>query len=710
MHNGLSTRVEVSERRVGGRRFALVAFAPPSGMILSWTWEALEALGDAVRSLDPGQVDAVAFTGEGSVFGAGADLGPFRFAASPADGERIARAGYQVLDDISRLGVPTFAFLNGTALGGALELALRTDYRTVARSARSLGLPEVRLGLVPGWGGLSSLCELVGAVDAADIAITRSLSGRSLSAVEACDRGIAEVILDDEGFVEASLAWAASTLDALPPAAASAPAPAVWDPAAVRAAVSRRNPGHIPAVDAALGLLSTWHARRAAGTAAAGTAAAGTEQALTRTAARLARGADPVEDETITAFGALLHSDECRAAVYAFYALQSARKRSRHTGTGASAARVGVVGGGLMATQLALLFADRLNVPVRITDLTPDRVSQAIDRITDQLERAVTRGTRTAADSARVAALVSGTTQVADLFDCDIVIEAVFEDLEIKRDVWASIEQVVTSDTLLLTNTSSLGIADQGAHLRHPERLIGFHFFNPVAVLPLVEIVRAPRTSPETVDAAFALAGLLGKTAVLVADSSGFVVNRLITRWFSDTLALIDAGADAEIVDAALVGDGFPMTPLTLIRHIGPAVQLHILDTMQKGFADRFTVSPSLKRIVQLSLPGYIGPDGRLTAAAAAAVEEILPPAGARPPVPTDPVAVRLGLLRGLADEAGRMLADGTVQSAADIDACMILGANYPHHTGGLTPLLDRSGASMAARGALFHPAGVAGV
>ncbi|MCY7288849.1 MAG: hypothetical protein LH624_11525, partial [Cryobacterium sp.] len=150
--------------------------------------------------------------------------------------------------------------------------------------------------------------------------------------------------------------------------------------------------------------------------------------------------------------------------------------------------------------------------------------------------------------------------------------------------------------------------------------------------------------------------------------------------------------------------------PLTLIRHIGPAVQLHILDTLQRGFADRFTVSPSLKRIVQLSLPGYIGPDGRLTAAAAAAIAENLPPIGARAPVPTDPAALRLGLLQGLADEAARMLADGTVQSAADIDACMILGANYPHHTGGLTPLLDRSGASMAARGALFHPAGVAGI
>jgi 3-hydroxyacyl-CoA dehydrogenase/enoyl-CoA hydratase/carnithine racemase len=715
VNNGLSTRVDVTNRTVGGRRFALLLVTPPPGAIISWTTEALTALHDAVRSVDTSQVDAVAVTGAGSVFGAGADLGPFRSATSRSDGERIARGGYAVLDDISRIDVPTFAFINGTALGGALELALRADYRTVARSATSLGLPEVRLGLVPGWGGLSSLGELIGTAAAADIAITRSLSGRTLSADEARDRGLADVVLDAEDFVEASLAWAAETLNGSQPA--PAPRSAVWDPAAVRAAVGKRIPGVIPAVDAALALLSTWHARSEDARSEHGTVeAAAAAAAATRTAARLSRGGDPARAETITAFGELLHSDECRASLYAFFALQAARKRSRpgvngHGATGGSVARVGVVGAGLMATQLALVFAERLDVPVVITDLTPDRVAQALDRIADQLERAVTRSTMTAGDSARVAALVTGATEVADLADCDIVIEAVFEDLAVKRQVWTSVEQVVRPDALLLTNTSSLSIADQGDHLAHPERLIGFHFFNPVAVLPLVEIVQAPRTSPQTVAAAFALAGALGKTAVLVTDSSGFVVNRLITRWFSDTLDLIDAGADVELVDSALAGDGFPMKPLALIRYIGPAVQLHILDTMQKGFADRFTVSPSLKRLVQLSLPGgYVGPDGRLTAAAAAVIEEILPPEAARAQVPTDPADVRALLLHGLADEVGRMLDEGTVQSAADIDACMILGANYPHHTGGLTPLLDRTGASLSARGALFHPVGVASV
>ncbi|MBC7442712.1 MAG: enoyl-CoA hydratase/isomerase family protein [Ramlibacter sp.] len=717
MHNGLSTQVDVTNRTVGGRRFALVAFSPPPGALLSWTWDALTALGEAVDSLDTGEVDAVAFTGEGAIFGAGADLGPFRFATSRADGERIAREGYSVLDRISRLDLPTFAFINGTALGGALELALRADYRTVARSARSIGLPEVRLGLVPGWGGLSSLSELIGVADAADIAVTRSLSGRHLSAGEALRRGLVDVVHGDEDFVADSLAWAAEVLagtrSVSPSASAVAAAsvarpgsrPARWDPADVRAAVAKRIPGDIPAVDAALSLLMTWQARA---DARAGTAA--NAGPASRTAARLARGGDPVEAETITAFGTLLYSDECRASIYAFYALQAARKRSRHGGAGQPVAAVGVVGGGRMATQLALVFAERLDVPVLITDLTPDRVSQAIDCVADQLERAVVRGTMTADTSARVSALVSGTTDVADLSGCDIVIEAVFEDLTVKREVWASVEAVVKPGALLLTNTSSLSIADQGAHLLHPERLVGFHFFNPVAVLPLVEIVRAPGTSPETVEAAFTLAGRLGKTAVLVADSSGFVVNRLITRWFSDALALIDAGADAQLVDTALVGDGFPMTPLTLIRHIGPAVQLHILDTMERGFADRFTVSPSLRRIVQLSLPSYVDTDGRLTAAAAAAVAEALPPVGARPAVPETQATVRRHLLHGLADEAGRMLAEGTVRTAADIDACMILGANYPHHTGGLTPLLDRSGASMSAHGTLFHPAGVATV
>jgi len=691
-----NTRVTVSQHVSAGQKIAVVTFIPAPGRLVTWTTDALRALGSAVRTIDVSQVDAVAFIGTGSAFGAGADLAGFQSAKSAADGATLALDGYSAFNAITRLAVPTFAFLNGAAVGGALELALRTDYRTVAATARNIGLPEVRLGLVPGWGGLTSLCELVGVTTAADVVITRSLGGRHLSALDAHQIGIMDVVLPSQDFLETSLAWAADRLTGVTPAPDRVDG-APWNPAEVRSGVARRIPGSLPAVDAALALFSAWHTLPV------------TSPHADRTAGRLARGSHALEGATITAFGELLHSDECRAGIYAFFAVQAARKRSRparQTGGSAVVTRVGVVGGGLMATQLAFLFAERLDAPTHLIDLSPERVDLALERIAGQLDRSVKRG-MSAPERRRIEALVTAGTEAGAHAGCDVVIEAVFEDLTVKRQVWATVENVVSDTAVLLTNTSSLSIDDQGTRLRHPERLIGFHFFNPVSVLPLVEIVRSARTSPEAVEAAFALAGSLGKTAVLVKDSPGFVVNRLLTRLFSDTLELIDAGTDARTVDTALVNDGLPMTALTLLGYIGPAVQLHILETMNTA-AERFRVSPSLVRIVERGITGYLGDDGRLRPEVMAIIADVA--ATATRALPTGPADIRTFLLSGLADEAWRMLAEGAVDSADDIDACMILGANYPQHTGGLTPLLDRSGASRAANGVTFHVPGIASV
>ncbi|WP_051973465.1 3-hydroxyacyl-CoA dehydrogenase NAD-binding domain-containing protein [Cryobacterium sp. MLB-32] len=694
-----NTRVTVSQHVSAGQRIAVVTFIPATSALVTWTPAALKALGSAVTKIDTSQIDAVAFIGTGPAFGAGADLTGFRSAASADDGASIARDGYSAFNAITRLAVPTFAFLNGAAVGGALELALRADYRTVAANARNIGLPEVRLGLLPGWGGLTSLCELVGVSAAADVAIIRSLSGRHLSALDAHRLGLADVVLPSEDFLNASLAWAAARLASSTPDVAPV-ATKPWNPESVRAAVATRIPGTLPAVDAAVSLLSAWESL------------ATTAPHVNRTAARRARAGDALEAQTISAFGELLHSDECRASIYAFFAVQAARKRSRpvaSAGTVGAISQVGVVGGGLMATQLAFLFADRLNAPTHLIDLSEERVTLALDRVAAQLDRSVKRG-MSAPERGRIEALLTAGTDAAAHERCDVVIEAVFEDLSVKRQVWASVEDVVSDTTVLLTNTSSLSIEDQGADLRHPERLIGFHFFNPVAVLPLVEIVRSRHTSPEAVDAAFALAGALGKTAVLVKDSPGFVVNRLLTRLFSDTLELIDAGTDARSVDTALVNDGLPMTALTLLAYIGPAVQLHILETMHADAAERFRVSPSLTRIVEQGLTGYLGTDGHVSPEAMTIIADVAGTVTGTRTLPTTSEGIRAFLLLGLADEAWRMLADGTVTSAHDIDACMILGANYPQHTGGLTPLLDRSGASRAANGVTFHESGVASV
>lgn len=255
-------------------------------------------------------------------------------------------------------------------------------------------------------------------------------------------------------------------------------------------------------------------------------------------------------------------------------------------------------------------------------------------------------------------------------------------------------------DALLLTNTSSLSLDAMGQDLEYPERLVGLHFFNPVAVLPLVEIIGTAKGDDASVATACSIARLLGKTAVLVADTPGFVVNRILTRLFCELLQLIDGGAEVEVADHALDPLGLPMTPLTLLGFIGPAVQLHICETMHAAYPDRFYLSTSLKAVTAAGLPGYRDKVGVLLPKVAAL---LVPAAGRDERQSLDAEEIRRRLLDALAHEVGLVLSEQVVPRPEDIDLCMLLGANYPAHLGGLTPYLDQSGASRRVWGRDFH-------
>jgi 3-hydroxyacyl-CoA dehydrogenase len=363
--------------------------------------------------------------------------------------------------------------------------------------------------------------------------------------------------------------------------------------------------------------------------------------------------------------------------------------------------RVGVIGAGLMASQLAVVFARQLGVPVLITDISQERVDASLVWIAAHLEKLVKRGQLNEPAARELGRLIRGTVDKRDYAKCDVVIEAVFEELSVKRAVFTEIEPFLRPDALLLTNTSSLSVTAMGEGLAHPERVLGLHFFNPVAVLPLVEIVTTASNDDASLATACSLARLLGKTAVLVADTPGFVVNRILTRLFCELLQIIDDGADPEMADHALDPLGLPMTPLTLLGFIGPAVQLHICEAMHAAWPDRFRISSSLAAIAEARLRGYLDNSGTVIPEAAA----LLPAtgAGSAAPVP-DAETIRTLILDALAEEVGLMLAEQVVPGPADIDLCMLLGANYPRHQGGLTPLLDQSGASLRVWGKDFHP------
>jgi 3-hydroxyacyl-CoA dehydrogenase len=332
----------------------------------------------------------------------------------------------------------------------------------------------------------------------------------------------------------------------------------------------------------------------------------------------------------------------------------------------------GVVGAGLMASQLVLLVAEKLRVPVIISDVSANRVTDAIQGMRGRLNRQEARGRLEPGEAAEIAGLIRGSTNPAEFSACDAAIEAVFEELSVKRTVFRQLEESVAPDSLLLTNTSSLSVASMARGLAHPDRVLGFHFFNPVTVLPLLELVRTPFASDNAVLAASDLAARLGKTAVHVADTPGFVVNRILTRIFSEILTEIDKGSDPAAVDRSLAPWGLPMTPLNLIGYIGPSVQRHICDTLHRAYPDRFSRSTSLDAVVNAGLPGFFDEHG-----------EVRPEARALPSEPHGavPDRVRRRVRDAMAEEVQLMLDEGVVAAFEDIDRCMTLGANFPQRS-----------------------------
>src|SRR5690606_49557 len=291
--------------------------------------------------------------------------------------------------------------------------------------------------------------------------------------------------------------------------------------------------------------------------------------------------------------------------------------------------------------------------------------------------------------------------------DCDFVIEAVFEEVGVKQQVFGEIEQIVAEDAILATNTSSLSVEEIGAELAHPERLVGFHFFNPVAVMPLIEIVKTPHTTDAALSTAFVVAKSLGKNAVLMADAPGFVVNRLLAKVMGEAARAVYEGTPVVDVEKAFGPLGLPMGPFQLIDLVGFKVAAHVQDTMARAFPERFYANENFHALAEL--PEVVEKDkgGRVTGFTKAA-EKVLRPAVGKTPVPADEILRRVQ--DGLAQGMRIMLDEGVVPEVEDIDLCLILGAGWPFIDGGASPYLDREGASERAFGDTFHHPPIRGI
>jgi 3-hydroxyacyl-CoA dehydrogenase len=512
------------------------------------------------------------------------------------------------------------------------------------------------------------------------VIITNALNqNRMLNGVKAYDLGIGDALFEPADFLEQSLFWTSAVLRG-------------------EIVVGR------PEIDRSE---ETWAAAVAGAKAFADLKVNGAAPAPYRAIelVALARTADrdtafTAEDE---ALADLTLSPELRAGLYAFDLVNKRAKRPAGAPDKALArpvTTIGIVGAGLMASQFALLFVRRLKVPVIITDLDQARVDKGVGYVHGELDKLLAKG-RLSQDAAnRLKALVSGSTEKADFAEADVVIEAVFEEMSVKKQVFAEVEAVVSDTCLLLTNTSSLSVTEMAADLKHPERLVGFHFFNPVAVLPLLEIIRGEQTDDASLATAFKVSREIKKTSVLVKDAPAFVVNRLLTRFLGEVTASVDEGTDPAVADRALAPLGLPMTPFVLLQLVGPAIGLHVGETLHGYYPDRFAVSENLRRLVAAGKPGiwswsaegkpYLADDTRA-----------LLQLGDSPQTEDE---VRARALNALAEEIRLMLDEGVVAQPEDIDLCMIMGAGWPFHLGGITPYLDREGISEKVTGRRFHP------
>ncbi|WP_413602043.1 3-hydroxyacyl-CoA dehydrogenase NAD-binding domain-containing protein [Curtobacterium sp. Curtsp57] len=630
-----------------------------------------------------GTVQAVAVTGKEYCFAAGADLSQAASVPSRDVAHDLAALGHATLRKFGDLGVPSFALINGIALGGGLEIGLHCTYRAFSSAAQGIGLPEVFLGIIPGWGGATLLPRLIGPEKALRVIVENPLkNNRLMDGPAAVELGIGDALIPSVTFLPSAVAWIDGVVSG------------------TTKVVRKNEPGVLE--KAAWGTVVK--VARSQVASKIGTVPKSPFRALDLVAAAKSGSLDERFAGEDDALADLISGDQFAASMYAFDLVQKRAKKPVGAPTDVEPkkiTKVGVLGAGLMASQFALLFARRLGVPVVITDVSQERVDAGVARIRSSVDELLAKGRVSQDDANRISALVSGSVSYDAFADADWVIEAVFEEMSVKQDVLAAIEKVIAPDAILATNTSSLSVGSMASVLEHPERLVGFHFFNPVAVMPLVEVVRASQTSDEAVATALAVAKTLKKTAIVTADQPGFVVNRVLARVLGEAMRGVEEGTPFEVVAEGAAPLGLPMSPFELLELVGLPVGAHVLDSHHAAWPERFYPGDGLKRIAEFGHILTRDKKGNATGYDPAAVKLVAP-------AKKDANAVDAGTMQqrfedALADELHRMLSDGVVEHVEEIDLGLILGAGYPFQAGGISPSLDRSGASERVFGGTFH-------
>lgn len=661
-----------------------------------------QALDEARRAGREGRAKVVVFrSAKEASFIAGADVDAIADLEDPVLAESKVKMGQVVFQDAASLPVPTVAAIHGVCLGGGLELALACTHRVVSDHPKTrLGLPEVMLGILPAWGGTTRLPRLVGLQAALDLLLT----GKQIDPGKARRIGLVREIFPAALFHEQ-----------------------------VRGFARRVAEGTVGPQDRKRGLvqriLETPPGRRVVlGQARKKVMAStgGNYPAPLRILEVLRDHLGGSVEESLAAearaAGELVVSAECKNLIHVFRMREAARKGNGVEGDveAPPVDLVGVVGAGVMGGGIAQLAAYN-GLSAYMKDIRHEAVAGGLQHARSLFEKSVQRRRMTRREADQAMERIAGGLDYAGLASAQLVVEAVVERMDVKRAVLADVEGEVREDCVLATNTSSLSVAEMAEALRRPERFCGMHFFNPVHRMPLVEVVRGPTTSDRTVATVYRLAVRLGKVPVVVGDGPGFLVNRILGPYLNEGGFLLGEGMRVEDVDRVATEFGMPMGPLRLVDEVGIDVSRHAGATLHEALGERMAPAPTLVAIAETGRLGRKGGKGfyRYENGKEKGVDEsvygALGAAAARvgSGQPEEP-EVRRRLVLPMINEAARILDEGIVPSAADVDLAMIMGTGFPPFRGGLlrfadalhpSAVVDGLSALERRHGARFSPA-----
>lgn len=585
-----------------------------------------------------------------SIFIAGADLNVLAN-ASGNDLRDLIELGQNTFNRLADLCVPTVAAIHGACAGGGTELVLACDWRIASDSKKTkIGLPETQLGILPAWGGSTRLPRLVGL----PVALPLILGGKLLVAKAAKHKGVVDAVVPVVHLESFAKTWLSRGKRQLPSHGlmhSALAVPIIRKKA--EAALHAKTRGLYPGAQAAL-------------------------EVVTESVRRTREQSLKAERDAIVRLSAL---PETRQLLRLFF-LQDKAKKHRHTNAEPRPIKsVAVIGAGVMGSGIAYWLSTR-GMHVILSDIAPDAVAKGMKSITKLYRDAVSHRVMTLTEAARGMDRLNPTSESVPLGRCDLVIEAAVEELSIKKKIFADLSSRVSPQTLLATNTSALPIQELASVISHPERLLGLHFFNPVHRMQLVEVVRTPSTSDETLATGVAFVRSIGKLPVVVRDSPGFLVNRILLPYLVEAARLFENGGDPQALDREMLDFGMPMGPLRLLDEVGLDVAVHVAKTLAEAFPDRMSV-PGIAAMLaeqgqlgRKSGAGFFRYDSKGTVPNPAALSLRT----GNTPLPAD---VRDRLAGLMTDEASRCLNEGVAETADDIDLAMVMGTGYAPFRGG---------------------------